>query len=192
MRKAPWFVAAFVTLVLAGAGALWWRQHSSTSPPTQAVARPSPAPLVPAPPLAASAPIGIQHPIEVPDGATSVADPRSILVDLFGRRAALSMFNLDDFPRRFAATVDNLGRSSAASSLWPINPAGDKFLTERRGDSEVISADNSLRYTPFVLLVETVDMERAVAAYRKLYPQFQQAYEDLGYPKGYLTIASSR
>ena len=49
----------------------------------------------------------------------------------------------------------------------------------------MISADNGLRYTPYVLLIETVDLRQVVAAYTKLYPLFQRAYEELGFPKRY-------
>ena len=49
----------------------------------------------------------------------------------------------------------------------------------------MIGTDNGLRYTAFVLLLETVDLRKAVATYARLYPQLQQAYEDLGFPKRY-------
>ena len=112
-------------------------------------------------------------------------DLEAALAALFGRKAVLSMFQLQDFPRRFVATVDNLGRTHAPASVWPVNPAGGRFLVERQGDAEVISADNGLRYTPHVLLIEAVDLGQAVALYARLYPQLQQAYEDIGYPNRY-------
>jgi hypothetical protein len=112
-------------------------------------------------------------------------DVESLLADLFGRKSALGMFQLEDFARRLVVTVDNLGRSHAPSRLWPVNPAEGRFLTEKQGDAEVISADNGLRYTPYVLLIETVELRQVVAAYLKLYPQLQKAYEDLGYPRRY-------
>jgi hypothetical protein len=36
-----------------------------------------------------------------------------------------------------------------------------------------------------VRLIESVDSAQAVAIYRRLYPLFQQAYEELGFPNGY-------
>lgn len=66
-----------------------------------------------------------------------------------------------------------------------MNPVEGRFLTERQADAELISADNGLRYTPYVLLMETVDLHQVVGAYRRLYPLFQHAYEDLGYPNRY-------
>ena len=49
--------------------------------------------------------------------------PRAVLTDLVGRKAALSLLQLDDFPRRFVATVDNLGGARAPARLWPVVPA---------------------------------------------------------------------
>jgi hypothetical protein len=181
-------VAALVCVVVVGV-VLWTRQQVPAAPPPRpepAVAEPAPEP--PASAAAASASdIPIQHPIEAPTTETSAAPPdvRESLIQLFGRKAVVSMFQTDEFPRRFVATVDNLTRRHAASRLWPVNPALGRFEVEARGDGTVVSADNALRYTPFVLLVETVDLDAAVGAYRQLYPQFQQAYEDLGYPRSY-------
>lgn len=142
----------------------------------------------------ASAPTiaGPAHPIETAAIAASASAAASAplnvedaLVDLLGRKAVLSALQVDDFPRRFAATVDNLGRATASPRLWPVNPTPGRFKTETRGDTTTISADNGARYTPFVLLVESVDMRRAVATYVRLYPLIHQAYEDLGYPGRY-------
>jgi len=147
----------------------------------------SPPPAAAPAPAAAAQP-AIQHPIDLSAAAQPSAAPLDVeaaLTDLFGRKAVMSMFQLQDFPRRFVATVDNLGRSRAPVSLWPVNPVGGRFMVERRVSSEVVSADNGLRYTPYVLMIETVDLDRVVAVYRQLYPLLQKAYEEIGYPKRY-------
>jgi len=136
---------------------------------------------------AASEP-GIQYPIDAPADTRQAAAPLDVdtaLVDLFGRKAVLSMFQTQDFARRFVATVDNLGRSHAPVTVWPVNPTAGRMVVEKKDGGEVIEADNGLRYTPFVLLIETVDLPKAVATYARLYPVFQQAYEDIGFPKRY-------
>ena len=48
-----------------------------------------------------------------------------------------------------------------------------------------VDPDNARRYQPLVQLVEAVDPASAAALYRRLYPLFQQAYQELGYPQGY-------
>ena len=177
-----------ILLIAAGVGWWWWQLRAPVAPPKSA--EPPAAEVASAPAPAAATPpassVGaIQHPIEPAAEAAAPLDPKAALIDLFGRRTVLSTFQLEDFPRRFVATVDNLGRASAPSRLWPISPSSGQFLVERRDGEEVISADNGLRYTPFVLMMETVDIGQAVATYRRLYPLFQQAYVDLGYPRGY-------
>jgi hypothetical protein len=183
VRRGAWIFVVLV-IVLAGAAAWWWGRQPT--PPVATVPVEARAPQAPVPPPAASAAVGeVQHPIEAPGESGAAADPKTALVDLFGARTALSMFHLDDFPRRLAATVDNLGRSSAPSRIWPVVSPSGRFLVERGGDGEVIAADNSLRYAPFVLMVESVDAAHLAATYRRLYPLLQQAYEDLGYPGRY-------
>ncbi|HJV59821.1 MAG TPA: DUF3014 domain-containing protein [Albitalea sp.] len=184
VKKTWMMVVALWVVVLAGGAALWWFQtRPSPPPPAQAAAAPPPA----APASAPSQP-AIRYPVEAAAPAASAPAPldvESALIELFGRKAVLSTFLLDDFPRRVVATVDNLARAHAPTRVWPVNPAPERFVVEHRADGDVIGPDNGLRYTPFVLLVETVDMHQAVASYARLYPLFQQAYEDLGYPKRY-------
>jgi hypothetical protein len=89
-------------------------------------------------------------------------DLQKALEDLFGLKTVQSMFRLDDFPRRLAATIDNLGRSHASAALWPVNPVGGRFIVEEHDGATFVGADNGLRYTPYVLLLETVDLRQAV------------------------------
>lgn len=60
-----------------------------------------------------------------------------------------------------------------------------RFQVEERGGDQVISAENSLRYTPLVLLAESVNTAQAMDLYISMYPLLQRAYEQLGYPKRY-------
>jgi hypothetical protein len=187
LNKSSVLVAGIVLLAIGTAGYLWRQQHLAApeAPPAPAVAT---APTV-APPAASSASEpGIQYPIEAPADNQQAATPldmETALADLFGRKTVLSMFQTQDFARRFVATVDNLGRSHAPVAVWPVNPTAGRLVVEKKGDGEVIGADNGLRYTPFVLLMEAVDLPKAVATYARLYPLFQQAYEDIGFPKRY-------
>ncbi|HEY0858765.1 MAG TPA: DUF3014 domain-containing protein, partial [Albitalea sp.] len=142
----------------------------------------------PPPAVAAASPPAIRHPIEAVGPSATPEEPvtsENTLTQLFGRKTVLAMFQLDDFPRRFVATVDNLARVHAPAQLWPVNPPEGRFTVQQSDGREAISPDNGLRYTPYVLLLETVDLRQVVEAYRALYPQLQQAYEELGYPKAY-------
>jgi hypothetical protein len=45
-----------------------------------------------------------------------------------------------------------------------------------------LAVANYARYQPFIKVVESVDPKTLATVYFHLYPLFQQAYEDLGYP----------
>jgi hypothetical protein len=174
-------------VVLAGVGVAAWRwlvppdgpaPVATVAPP----ASPAPTTLPPSPPEPA-----VANPLDVPAGAGKPAaiDLEAALIDLVGSERAMSLFRLQDLPRRIVTTVDNLGRPQASASLWPVNPPPGPFTTDRSGDAEVIAAANYGRYAAYVEMLESIDLERATAAYRRLYPLLQDAYADLGYPDRY-------
>lgn len=185
--KRTWYAVAGVAgvgLVVAAAW-LWWYERSAapTAPDgPSAIVQAPPSPTTPA-----SEP-AIRHPIEsapIAQAPQGPADVASALDALFGSKAVREMFRPDDFARRFVATIDNLGRSQSPAVLWPVEPLGGRVVVDKRDEVLALGADNGLRYTPYVLILETVDLRRAAAAYAQLYPHFQRAYEDLGYPGRY-------
>lgn len=201
MNKSRSMVAGLlVLLLLLGAAYYFWQRQSELSPQVVVVpeTRPvTPAQVAPTPLAAAPAEPVIQHPVEVietpepkakpslPALAQSDARLKSDLTELMGRKNVLGFLQLDGFVRRVVATVDNLGREHAAPALWPVNITPGRFSSLARGEIEVINPDNSQRYAPFVALIESIDSRSAVQFYGSLYPLFQQAYEELGYPKQY-------
>jgi hypothetical protein len=188
-KTSSYLIAAVAVAVLAGAGAYFWLHQPAAPVPPDAsppVAEATPEPAEPA--SAAASEPGIKFPVQVAPADPEAAKPPSLdaaLADLVGRQALLTMLQTQDFPRRFVATVDNLGRSHAPTALWPVNPMPGRLLIDTGAGTEAIGADNSSRYTPFVLLMESVDLTKAVAFYAHIYPQLQQAYEDIGFPKRY-------
>ena len=107
-----------------------------------------------------------------------------MLERLIGRQNVLTFLQADRFVSHAVATVDNLARPHAPVTVWPVSPTPQRFTTLKAADgaSETIHPDNAARYTPFVRFVEAVDSAQAVALYRRLYPLFQAAYEELGFP----------
>jgi hypothetical protein len=93
--------------------------------------------------------------------------------------------NLDRIVRRFAVTVDNLPGAKLPRKQLSIRPVPGRFGVSGEGDTLYLSPGNFSRYTLFVQLVESVDTEQLVSLYVGLYPLFQQAYEELGYPSAY-------
>ena len=64
-------------------------------------------------------------------------------------------------------------------------PVPGQFLVDRQGDDTVLAPSNAERYSRYVQLMDSIDSKRAVAVYLRLYPLFQRAYEELGYPNAY-------
>lgn len=197
-RTVYWGLVALI-VVLAGVGGwIWWQRQAAPVIDIPAPQQPvGVAPPVAAPPLAASEP-AIKHPVEAMAAASAPQDQpplpaldssdarvRSALGDLLGRKGVLSWLQTEAFARNMVATVDNLAREHAAPRLWPVNPTEGRFTVSKDGDKQRISIDNRDRYTPFVRFVESVDPHRAAVLYAQLYPLFQQAYEELGYPGRY-------
>ena len=185
MGRRAW-IGAWVLLAIAAAGLLWWRWQAQGPVVSTQVSAAAP-PRIEAPPAVPAPAPPLHYPIASDAGQPggSPADVATTLADLFGRKAAGSVFRSDDFGRRFAATVDSLGRSSSAAHLWPVNPAPGRFLVREGADGAIVAPDNSLRYADFVVALESVDLHQAAAAYQRFYPMLQAAYEGLGYPGHY-------
>lgn len=140
---------------------------------------PAPVPVAAVPSQPASQPAVPPPEPEPPAAPLAAADVGAALTELLGRTALVVT---DDFPRRFVATVDNLGRAHAPPLMWPVTPTAGRFAVSEGGGATVIAADNSARYTPFVLLAEGVDAAAAVRLYQRMYPLLQRAYRELGFP----------
>lgn len=95
------------------------------------------------------------------------------------------LFVLNNLIKRIVVTIDNLPRKEVPLRLLPTRPAQGSFLVEGEGDNAVISPKNYQRYSPLVNLFVAVDTSQAAGVYIRLYPLFQEAYRDLGYPDGY-------
>jgi hypothetical protein len=179
------FIVVFV-VAAAGGGFFWWQKRQTASPPA---VTPTPLAPSPSPQPASSAPV-VQHPIADPPavGLPSLdeSDPyiERALADLLGRRS-MRFLRLDGFARRLVASTDNLTSDPAPTLMWPVAPIAGRFETEPSAGGTVIARRNAERYAPFVRFVAELDPQRAVALYKRLYPLFQKAYEELGYPGKY-------
>jgi hypothetical protein len=178
-----------VGVVLAGAASIYyWRVGRAPEPvpPPPVVAAPPAAPVAPETPR-------ILHPLpETPASAVplpSLADSddaiKGVMSGLFGASAFAQFFNADSLVRRFVVTVDNLPRKTTAARLMPVKPVPGAFAVAAGNGSFVIAEQNPLRYRPYIVAMEGVEAKRLVAAYVQLYPLFQAAYQELGYPQGY-------
>lgn len=177
------FVVAMIGLTGWHYRELWW---PGTAPQQAASAPSSAVTSAPPEPAAAASQPAIRHPIEaasappLPEPAPSTI--ATALAALFGNDTLATLVRSDDFVRHLVATVDNLGREKAPARLWPLAPPAGRFGTRERDGKEVIAPENFARYARHLSALEQIDSGRLVGLYKRLYPQFQQAYEDLGYP----------
>ncbi|OIQ75881.1 hypothetical protein GALL_424440 [mine drainage metagenome] len=198
MQKQTNFLVGFV--VVAGvvlAGYLWWHPYGQSRLAPD-VALTTPVVSVP-PPAAASAtrstdspPLAIQHPLEevpigpaLPELGLSDNVLSQAFIGLFGSKVWQQFFVDTHIIRRIVATVDNLPREQAPVTMWPLRPAGSWLVTEVSNGVLILSPANAHRYAGYAKLVQTVNVKLLAGGYRHFYPLFQQAYVELGYPKGY-------
>ena len=199
-----WVIGVLAFLFLGAAAFYGWQLRQRSPRPVlateQAAASASRPVVVVERPLA---PPPIRHPIEQAEVDTTAPAPAAppppplppleasdsyvanALVELLGRKDVQSFLALDSFVRHVVATVDNLPGKQVAVRIWPVPPTPGRIVIENRDDGTYVSAGNASRYEPFVHFVEAMNTRRLVALYVRLYPLFQQAYQDLGYPKGY-------
>jgi len=190
-------LAAFVILALvAGAVAVYFFWPRGVEAPQQ---------VAPTPPAAAPAPkagteAAIEHPVEkIPGlaatdaGAAQFPLPRLDDSDRIARDAIETIVNSgavrllvgDGIIRRIVAAVDNLPRKTIAARVIPLKPVPGALATASTAQGMSIAADNAGRYAAYVTAAEAIDTKRLTGFYVRLYPLFQQAYVELGYPRGY-------
>ncbi len=199
-------------VLLIGAAALFYHRRvgeppappQATAPvqPTEPVEPPrAPAvryPLAEAPPASATAPTVSVTPLATaPTQSAAATAPALPPLDhsdatmsetlglLIGQPALDALFNMKSFVRHVVVIVDNLPRAKLPQRDMPTKPVSGQFLVTGPDDHPRISPENYARYTPYVKLLETVNLNDLVAAYVRYYPLFQQAYVELGYPKRY-------
>lgn len=121
---------------------------------------------------------------------------------IVGQDAVVRYLVPDNLISRLVATIDALSGRQVSLNLMPINPLDSPFeaipdpypadiLTNPEGDElkqyEVDPA-NYARYTPYVELFESMDMNQLAEAYRRHEPLFQEAYVQQGFPNGNFTV----
>ncbi len=172
-RLGRWILGGVILIAL-GAGAWYWQKRQAAEPEPATVAEDA----------IATGP-AVRNPIETPAGTDPALSATDQAAALIGAERFAAMFVPDDFVRNIVATVDNLARAKVAARMNPAKPPDGAFVTAGGEGSLVLGAANFARYTPWVELVDSLDPDATVELYRRLYPQFQAAYESLGNPDGY-------
>ncbi|GGY18181.1 hypothetical protein GCM10008098_07620 [Rhodanobacter panaciterrae] len=140
----------------------------------------------------------IQHPIEQaqagPVAASTAALPAldnsdasvaAALAVLAGGGDLSSLLVRQQIIARIVATIDALPRRGLSTYMLPVHPPKGAVITQDSNGTTVIGAQNASRYAPYMRIIEGADPQALVAWYVHTYPLFQEAYRQLGYPKGY-------
>ncbi|MCW8807902.1 MAG: DUF3014 domain-containing protein [Rhodanobacter sp.] len=187
-----WIGAVVVVLAVVVAG--MYLSRKALQPDTQEASAPAASASVV---TAATTPLAaIQHPIEhaaapapaatvpLPALADSDASVASALASLGGAHLGQLLVPGQIIPH-IVATIDALPRQGQATAMLPLRPPKGAFITRSVDGQTVISERNAERYAPYMAIIDHVDSKALVAWYVHHYPLFQQAYQQLGYPKGY-------
>ena len=185
MKKNTRIAVAAAVVILAGLAAYFLWQPSPPKPAPVQVQAPPPPPSPPPKPE-------VRQVIEAPPAPPplpALADSNSFMLDavagLVDNKSLMKFFHTERIIRNIVATIDNLPRRRAPMSVMPVKRAPGQFIVAGTEDDPTISPKNAARYTPYVKIAEVIDAKKLVELYVRLYPLFQQAYEELGYPKKY-------
>lgn len=107
------------------------------------------------------------------------------LAGLVGDKSLMKVFRTERIIRNIVATIDNLPQRRAPMNVMPIERAKGWLVTSGKENGLTISPKNAERYAPYMKVAGAIDAKKLVGLYVRLYPLFQQAYEELGYPKKY-------
>ena len=179
-------VIAVVVVIVGGsiAAYFYWQQHQRQPEPVQVQA---PLPVTPPPPK----PV-VQQVIEAPPAPPplpALADSDNFMLDalagLIGNKSLMKLFHTERVIHNIVATIDNLPRERVPLKVMPVKPVQGVFIIEGPEGGNIISPKNAARYEAYVKIAGAINAQKLVEVYVRLYPLFQQAYEELGYPKKY-------
>lgn len=194
-------ILLLLLLVLVAGGSYYYYRVSSQPEPvtTMAPASPEPAPEsgprypLPGPDSVSS----LAAETELPSGSQSAPPPEPLPAleesDEFVRQTLLGLLGADaskllkseNLIHRAAVTVDNLPQAQVPPRFLLSEPVPGQLQVEERDGQFYLAESNYARYRPYVQRLEGLDAEAAVDQYVRLYPLFQQAFGQLGYPSDY-------
>jgi hypothetical protein len=180
-----WIVGVIVALAVIIGGWFWYRAQQQ-APPSE-------------PPVHASAPVAavnsapqIEHPLPPTDNSAALPalnDSDQVVTDsligVLGKAPVAQYLVPQNIVRHIVVTVDNLPRHKLAADLRPVKPTPGQTLTASQGEVTTLSQANFERYAGLVRIIGACDAKSLAVVYERLYPLFQQAYENLGYPGKY-------
>ncbi|MBZ0113061.1 MAG: DUF3014 domain-containing protein [Thermoanaerobaculia bacterium] len=177
-----WLVGLVVVLCAVGA---WWFLRSPTKPP-EVVPRPAAATAATSEP--AEAPLGSEtaeslDPLVIPGLDASDEVVRQLVARLSANPGLAEWLATDRLVRRFVVSVVNVSegvhpRKHLSGSVDGV------FVVDQVGGAHYPDPATYDRYRPMVAVFTSIDPRGAAELYSRLRPLFNEAYRDLGYPRG--------
>jgi hypothetical protein len=181
-----WVLGAICAAAVIAAAWDWYRAQHQAASAEQAVHAAAPVPA------AVNAAPQIAHPLAQAGGAEALPalnDSDQVVTDsligVLGKQPVTQFLVPENLVRHVVVTVDNLPRHKLAAELRPLKPTPGQTLTASQGAITTLSSSNFERYAGLVRVISACDVKSLAVVYERLYPLFQQAYEDLGYPGKY-------
>lgn len=187
-----------VLVIIAAALFLWLRREDAEQPlpPVMLPAEEEQIPVIthPLPELPREGPeegdAGVvlpEHlPAELPALDASDAVLERVVAHLVANPRLFELLAAEHLVRRIVVTVENLPRPGLPLNLLPARLPEGRFLVTREGEESIaIDPRNHARYGQHVALFDGLDTDELVAAYVHLYPLFEEAYRDLGFPQAH-------
>jgi len=173
-------VAAIAAVLVALAAVYFFFLRSSTEPaPLPEVAQPAPPPLEPE---------GEIEPLDeaLPDPPESLEASDAYLREIASRLSShpqLAEWVVpENLLRRAVVAVDNVSRGeNPKKHVEFLEPEGE-FEVRHDGPETTIDRSTYARYDVLTGVFISLDTDVAAAAYRRLEPLLDRAYQDLGYP----------
>lgn len=184
MKTSTWSMILLALCIIAAA--IFFRWPQPPSEPLPPLVQVQPVPEKPAEPA-------ILHPLPeaeiVEPPLPSLAESDPYLQELLARNIEtpklLALLIPRDFIPRLVLIIDTLPQRTIPLQHLPLKAPEGTFLTITTADGMTIASANAARYAPFVALAEAIPAETLSSLYRRLYPLFQQAYEEMGYSRRY-------
>ena len=195
LSRSAWVTAGIMIAACVGVFLVWQQfqsapQHSTPTMKvveTPVISIPEPVASQPAKAIAEHLPAGLASPSTAPVVGLDDSDSLFLraLSGLMGDRALGQFFLSELMVRKFVATVDNLPRQAVPMQMRSVKPIAGRFETDNSTGVLTIAPSNTTRYVGFIDAVSMVNLKSLVKLYATHYALFQQAYRELGYPKGY-------
>ena len=176
-------VVAVVILGGALAAYYYWQQTQPEPEAVEVTALP--------PPIAPPKPV-VRQVVKIPEAQSPLPQlggsdsfMLEALASLMGKESLMKIFRVEQIIHNIVVTIDNLPGQGLPVNAMPITPVPGNLVASVADGEMRMSPKNAARYTPYMHLAGVVNTQKLVELYLRLYPLFQQSYEELGYPNKY-------